>query len=285
MKGGVAAMLGAARAVAEGGGLDAGRLIVACVVDEEHSSIGADALVTRWRADAAVVTEPTDLDIAVAHKGFEWSRDRRPAARAAHGSRPGRRQRRDCAHGAGAARARGARPARCSRGRRHPLLGTASLHASLIHGGHELSSYPDRCTLQFERRTLPGEPIRALAGEVEALLTPLAAADPAFDRSRTARCSHVPPYEIDAAHPLPGLLDAAARPRLPRRHHRHELLDRCRRARCGRHPAVLFGPIGAGLHGVDEWVDLARRAEITLPRRVLRQHRCRRSSWRCHASR
>src|SRR6185436_15717434 len=56
MKGGVAAMIDAARVVVEGGGLEAGRLIVACVADEEHSSIGADALVREWRADAAIVT-------------------------------------------------------------------------------------------------------------------------------------------------------------------------------------------------------------------------------------
>ena len=65
-------MIGATRAIAESGGLAAGRIIVACVVDEEHASIGADALVTAWRTDAAVVTEPTELQVAVAHKGFEW---------------------------------------------------------------------------------------------------------------------------------------------------------------------------------------------------------------------
>ena len=59
MKGGVAAMIGAARQIVEAGGLDAGQLIVAAVVDEEHSSLGAEALVRTWRADAAVVTEPT----------------------------------------------------------------------------------------------------------------------------------------------------------------------------------------------------------------------------------
>ena len=87
MKAGVAAMIGAARVIAESGGLDAGRLIIACVVDEEHSSIGADALVTKWRADAGVVTEPTDLRVAIAHKGFEWV-EVETEGRAAHGSRP-----------------------------------------------------------------------------------------------------------------------------------------------------------------------------------------------------
>jgi acetylornithine deacetylase len=85
MKGGVAAMIDAARLVADGG-LDAGRLIVAAVVDEEYASLGADALVTRWRADGAVVTEPTDLQIAVGHKGFAWF-EVETRGRAAHGSR------------------------------------------------------------------------------------------------------------------------------------------------------------------------------------------------------
>src|ERR671939_52153 len=86
MKAGVAAMMSAAAVVAQRG-LAAGRVIVAAVVDEEHSSIGADALVARWHADAGVVTEPTDLAIAVGHKGFAWIEiDVR--GKAAHGSRP-----------------------------------------------------------------------------------------------------------------------------------------------------------------------------------------------------
>jgi acetylornithine deacetylase len=87
MKGGVAAMIGAARRIVESGGLDRGRLLIAAVVDEEHASLGADALVTRWRADAAVVTEPTGLDVAVCHKGFQWVRIETRGV-AAHGSRP-----------------------------------------------------------------------------------------------------------------------------------------------------------------------------------------------------
>src|SRR5476651_2179697 len=65
MKGGVAAMMDAAASIARNGGLATGRLIVAAVVDEEHSSLGADALVKTWRADAGIVTEPTDLAIAI----------------------------------------------------------------------------------------------------------------------------------------------------------------------------------------------------------------------------
>ena len=90
MKSGVAAMIDAARLVARTG-LRAGRLLVAAVVDEEYASIGADALVARWRADGAVVTEPTNLEVAVAHKGFGGARSkpadgRRTAAGRAKGA-------------------------------------------------------------------------------------------------------------------------------------------------------------------------------------------------------
>jgi acetylornithine deacetylase len=85
MKGGVAAMIGAVRALA--GGFARGRVVIAAVVDEEYTSAGAEALVERWTADAAVVTEPTDLQIAVGHKGFSWV-EIETRGRAAHGSRP-----------------------------------------------------------------------------------------------------------------------------------------------------------------------------------------------------
>ena len=86
MKGGVAAMIDAAR-VASDRGFARGRLVIAAVVDEEYASIGADALVKEWRADGAVVTEPTDLQVAIGHKGFAWI-DIVTRGRAAHGSRP-----------------------------------------------------------------------------------------------------------------------------------------------------------------------------------------------------
>ena len=87
MKGGIAAMIHAAESVLHRGGLRKGRLIVAAVADEEYGSAGADALVTRSAADYAVITEPTDLQVGVAHKGFSAA-DIVMHGRAAHGSRP-----------------------------------------------------------------------------------------------------------------------------------------------------------------------------------------------------
>ncbi len=254
MKGGVAAMVGAARVIVESGGLASGRLVIAAVIDEEHASLGADALVTRYRTDAGVVTEPTDLDIAVAHKGFQWV-DIETRGRAAHGSRP--LEGRDAIVRMGRVLTRlETLDRRLQAGRRHALLGTASLHASLIAGGRELSSYPDCCTLQMERRTLPGESPRASLDEAEGILDALRAEDPEFEGAATLTFGRSP-YEIDPSHPIPGMLAAAA----AGVGHRAAQVgmtfwtDAAILGGAGI-PSVLFGPGGAGLHSTEEYVRL-----------------------------
>ncbi len=252
MKGGVAAMIGAVRRIVESGGLAQGRVIVAAVVDEEHASIGAEALVTKWRADAAVVTEPTGLDVAVAHKGFQWIA-LETHGRAAHGSRP--RDGRDAILRMGRVLARlESLDRRLQGGPAHPLLGTGSLHASLIEGGHELSSYPARAALQYERRTLPGEPSDIARVEADALLVELRREDPEFEAEARLVFGR-DAYEIDPASQLPALLTDAAR------------AAGCSASIAGMTfwtdaailgaagiPSVLFGPGGAGLHSIEEYV-------------------------------
>lgn len=269
MKSGIAAMIGAAKAIAESGGLQAGSLVIACVVDEEHASIGAEALVTRYRADAAVVTEPTDLAVAVAHKGFEWV-EVETEGRAAHGSRP--RDGRDAILRMGRVLTElEALDRSLQSGRAHPLLGAASLHASLIEGGRELSSYPDRCSLQIERRTIPGEPTGSAGREVEGILTRLHAQDPEF-KGASRVMFHRSPYEIDAKHELPTTLVAAS----TKAGLNAPIIgmsfwtDAAILGDAGI-PSVLFGPTGAGLHSLEEWVDIdsvlkCRNALINLAR-------------------
>src|SRR5262245_37709164 len=267
MKGGVAAMIDAARVVAERGGPPSGRLIVAAVVDEEHSSIGADALVKTWRADAGVVTEPTDLAIAIGHKGFAWI-DVDVAGKAAHGSRPADghdailRLGRVLTRLEALDRDLQARPP-------HARMGTASLHASFIEGGHELSSYPDRARLTMERRTLPTESDSAPLDEVVEILQSLAREDPSFRATARAIFGR-PAYEVSAGHPFPNMLaDAfgAVAGRDARMVGASFWTDAAVLGHAGT-PSVLFGPGGAGLHSVEEYVNVA---DVLMCRDVLVQ--------------
>ena len=250
MKSGVAAMIDAARVIRDSGGLDAGKLVIACVVDEEHSSIGADALVTRWRADGAVVTEPSALQVAIAHKGFEWIAIE-TEGRAAHGSRP--QDGRDAIRLMGRVLQGLDRIDRDLQSRPpHPMVGTASLHASLIEGGQELSSYPDRCHLQMERRTIPGEAPGAGGREVEELLAKLRNEDPEFKATSKVMFARSP-HQVPETHELTRALVSASG--VSSVIGMSFWTDASVLGEAGI-PAILYGPTGAGLHSVEEWVDV-----------------------------
>jgi acetylornithine deacetylase len=211
--------------------------------------------VKSWRADAAIVTEPTDLEIAVGHKGFAWV-DIVVEGKAAHGSRPADGQ--DAILRLGRVLSRLERLDRALQARPpHPRVGTGSLHASIIEGGRELSSYPDRATLQMERRLLPSEPESAALDEVREILDTLKREDSTFRGSATAVFSR-PAYEIAEDHQLPHLV-AAALARVggsPRLTGASFWTDAAVLGHAGI-PSVLFGPGGAGLHSTEEYVNLA----------------------------
>jgi acetylornithine deacetylase len=250
MKGGVAAMVAAAAMLAPT--WTTGRLVVAAVADEEYESLGALAVARGWAADAAIVTEPTDLRLAIAHKGFAWMEiDTR--GRAAHGSRP--------EHGRDAIVAMGrvlmaleARNRALRSAAPVGLQGTGSLHASTISGGREWSSYPEACRLRLERRTVSGEDGAAVLADVDRLLAALRTDDPEFDavaRLMTFRAA----YRID---PADGLVTTmrevlAAGGLDPAPTGMSFWTDASVLADAGT-PSVLFGPGGAGLHSVEEYV-------------------------------
>jgi acetylornithine deacetylase len=252
MKSGVAAMISAAAALAPT--WTRGRLIVAGVIDEEYESAGAEALVKRWTADAAIVTEPTDLQMAVAHKGFAWL-EITVHGRAAHGSRP--QEGRDAIMMMGRVLHLLEHRDKVLQGRPpEGLQGVASLHASIITGGRELSVYPDKCVLQLERRTVSGEEGDMPLREVRAMLAALVSVVPEFHadvRLVTTR----PPYALEPSHALPQTLAAAlAKRSLPSAPVGMSFwTDAAILAEAGI-PSILFGPSGAGLHSVEEYVEV-----------------------------
>lgn len=264
MKGSLAACLGAVKALRDAGATHAGDILVAAVADEEHASLGTADLVGRYAVDGAIVTEPTSLEVCVAHKGFAWL-EVETAGRAAHGSRPDLGIDANLRMGRFLARLDALE--RDLRTRRvHPLLGPASLHAATLHGGTGLSTYAASCVARIERRTLPGETDAQVLAELQALLDALAAEEPGFQASLRLLLSR-PPFEVTPDSPLVEAVAAAAATvlgRPPRLVGETPWMDSALLAATGI-DTVVIGPHGEGAHAAVEWVDLSsvvRLAEI-----------------------
>lgn len=264
MKGGVAAMCAAA-ALADDGTLDA-EIIVAAVIDEEEASAGTRVLLERGvRAEMAVVTEPTELAIMPAHRGFVWI-EIDVAGRAAHGSRH------DLGidairHAALVLAELDAHEERVLTTRLHPLLGRASLHASHMHGGIGMSTYPDRCTLSLERRTIPGETTADALHEVESAIERVRARRPAMRATARVLLAQGP---SDVAVDAPSVRALSRALRAEGEAVRIEGMSAWTDAALLNDagiPAICFGPGDIKLaHAAEEWVEVG---EIERATRVL----------------
>ncbi len=255
MKGSLAAMMGATKALVDGGVALAGDLLVTAVADEEYASIGTEDLVKRVTADAAIVTEPTDLTLCRAHRGFIWY-DVETFGRAAHGSRyqegidANMRMGRFLAELDELEQELRHRPA-------HLLAGPPSLHAARIQGGGEISIYADHCRLQIERRTIPGETQAQATAELQAIIDRLAADDPTF-KATVKPTFRRDPFEIGADAHIAQTLEQAMVKQLghkPAHTGQTFWTDAALLAAAGME-TVLLGPIGHGLHSAKEWVDV-----------------------------
>ena len=264
MKSGVACILAVAAQLARDE--IAGELVVALTADEEHASLGMEALVASGlRADAAVVCEPTGLAVMPAHKGFLWI-DVRAKGLAAHGSRPdaGVDAITHMGHVLIAFEEDGRRLAHETG---HPLLGPASLHAGTIEGGSAPSVYPDGCRLVVERRTLPGETARDVMAEAARVLERARERCPGLDATVEAGLYRAATEVPVGSGLVDGLRRACRRAGLPGAvEGMTAWVDACFLNEHGI-PAVCFGPGSiAQAHAAEEWV---RVEEIEACARVL----------------
>jgi acetylornithine deacetylase len=241
MKGSLAACLVAAQQAASLG--LRGDVIVTAVSDEEVASTGTTAVLEKFGADFGICTEPTEQRLCLAHKGFVWI-DVVNEGVAAHGSRADL--------GVDAIAHMGPflsellyLNAHLQAGPQHPLLGTGSVHASLIEGGQEMSTYPARCVVKIERRTVPGEDAASCLREIEVRLPERASARVTLDR---------PPSAVPTSHPLARAVAEAAGG--PAEVGVAYWMDMALMNEAGI-PTVAFGPSGAGEHADVEWVDVA----------------------------
>ena len=254
MKAGVAAALVACREAASRG--LAGDVVVAAVADEEHASLGVQEVLRSVEADGAVVTEPTELEVVVAHKGFVWC-EVEVTGRAAHGSRP---------H-LGVDAIVKAGPILTALGdldeklaeRTHPLLGRGSVHASLIERRRRDVELPGALRARpgaahaagRDRRRRGGGAARrcsTVAGPATRSWTPSSARCWCASRSRWRRTPRSWSVVRDAA---AGVLAAA-----PPTGGASYWADAAFIAAAGI-PTVMFGPGGEGAHAVEEWVSLS----------------------------
>jgi acetylornithine deacetylase len=233
-----------------------GDVIVAAVADEEVASVGTAAVLKRIEADAAIVTEPTEMRLCLAHKGFAWLEVETRGV-AAHGSRP------DLGVDAVAHMGRILTGVleldrRLRTGRAHLLLGTGTIHASLIEGGQELSTYPARCVVKLERRTIPGEDGASAVGEIEALIAAARSEDPALEATARLLLER-PPSQLGADSFVTEAVERAATEVMRRQPEVIGVaywMDMALSNAIGI-PTVAFGPSGEGAHADVEWVDVA----------------------------
>ena len=253
MKAGLAAALIACREASRLG--LPGEVIVAAVADEEHSSIGVQEIVRHVTTDAAIVTEPTELMVATAHRGFVWT-EINIVGKAAHGSRPHLGT--DAILQAGPILVSLSDLNKQLGGRQHALLGSGFVHASLISGGREESTIPDSCVLTIERRTLPGESVEDVEREVAELLASCRTADPELQVSARTTLAR-PPFETAGDEDIVQAVAAAVTTTLGKPAQLTGVsywADASLIAAAGI-PTVLFGPDGDGAHAAVEWASLA----------------------------
>jgi acetylornithine deacetylase len=255
MKGSVAACMAALKALVDSGASLRGDVILTAVADEEYASIGTTEVIKQVKVEAAIVTEPTEMEICLAHKGFIWI-EVETTGRAAHGSRFDEGVDANMRMGRFLAELESLERDLRSRSP-HPLVGPPSLHAATLNGGTELSMYAAKCRLQIERRTVPGETEAQVKDELQKIVDQLKAADPSFQagiKTLLIRES----FETQADAPIVKAITQAATDLLvkpPPVVGRPFWMDAALLSAAGI-PTVVMGPVGAGAHAKEEWVDL-----------------------------
>ncbi len=255
MKGSMAVMLAVVKALKDNNIKLGGDLIIAGVADEEYSSKGTFDLIKHYTADAAIVTEPTDLSLISAHRGFIWY-EVETIGKAAHGSRYD--------IGIDANMHMGRFLAELDKIQQklyltneHPLVGLPSLHASVIDGGTDISTYSAKCNLKIERRTIPGENTDNITEELQNIIRKLKKQDPKFNATVKLILERSP-FHIHENSDIVTISksvieDILKIPCIPKG--APFWTDAAILTDAGI-KTILLGPGGNGLHTEEEWVDI-----------------------------
>lgn len=262
MKAGVAAMVAAAETTAAAG--TAGDIVLALVADEEHDSLGTEAVLRHLGGrlpDACLVGEPTWLDLAVAHRGYAVI-EVAFTGRAAHSSQ--------ASLGVNALTHLGHlitaiewRDAQLDVGPAHPVAGTGSLMTTVVRGGTSPFVLADSAVAVVERRTVPGEAAADGLADIDSILAAMRRDDPSVQAVATMSLSREA-WEYNPDSPAGSALAGLLVQTLGARHGSVSKqiavpywMDSALWEAAGV-PTVVCGPAGGGMHAADEWVDLAQ---------------------------
>jgi acetylornithine deacetylase len=234
-----------------------GDVMFTAVIDEEHSSLGTEVVMQKYRADAAIVTEPSWMNLCTAHRGFAVF-EVEIHGKAAHTSQQ---------HlGINAITQAGKLLAAITafdkglqQKEKHPLLEYGSLQATLIQGGQELFTSPALCKLSVERRTLPHETKESVEGDMREMVRGLEASDATFKAScKTLLFREA--YEVSQHETIVQLakkyLPEAVVTGAP------YWMDSALMGAKGI-PTLVLGPGGGGMHQSEEWVNLDDVRKLT----------------------
>lgn len=260
MKGSIAAMLGVAKTISDQNIKLPGDLILTFVADEEYESIGTQALLKDISADACIVTEPTELKICLAHRGFGVY-EITTHGLAAHGG----------LHKVGidanlkmgkVLYELGQLSQRVTSAKKHQLCGEASLHVPLINGGQSLFIYANQCTINVERRTLPGEEESIVYQELRNILTQLHSEDKDFNAT-IKQLIWRNPYEIAKDSSIVKALSNSIGRANSVEYIGHTWWEDSGLFGQAGIPTVIIGPKGGGIHQHEEWVELNSVFELS----------------------
>jgi acetylornithine deacetylase/succinyl-diaminopimelate desuccinylase len=238
-----------------------GDLILTAVVGEELKSEGTEDIVLRGpKADAAIVGEPTDLEIQPSHHGLEWL-NIHFYGKAAHGGQAER--------GVNAISMAGKfitavevdlLPRLKSRHSRHTLPPTLNL--GVIQGGQQPSSVADHCVIRIDRRWVPEETLQQVFTEIYDIFDKIKKEDPKFkaelkrDLSNMKTMAHVPNV-VSLNHPVVKSLERSVRSVTGKPAKVTSFwgwTDAALLTHFAKVPTVNFGPGGAGAHARTEFV-------------------------------
>ncbi|HUH64966.1 MAG TPA: M20 family metallopeptidase [Syntrophales bacterium] len=202
MKGGMAALIVAATALAQSGLPLRGDLILALTAGEEVDSLGATAIASRTElgpAQAVVIPEPSDNDVYIAEKGALWL-ELSTQGKTAHGAMP--------ELGDNAVLMMVDLITELQKlkipFKEHAMLGGFSMSVNTIQGGMKTNVVPDGCVVTVDMRTVPGQSHEAIVLRIKEMITGLSRRNSSF-RASVKITNDRPPVETSPKEAAVGL--------------------------------------------------------------------------------